>query len=422
MRFKTLSDWLEWQESLHPKAIDLGLERVKKVYQALNPQRTTTFTITIAGTNGKGSCVAMLNSILCAEGYRVGAYTSPHLLKYNERIQIQDQAVNNQEICETFDRVDRARGDISLSYFEFGTLAALDIFTRSELDVQLLEVGLGGRLDAVNIIDSDIALVTGIEIDHSDWLGKSRESIGLEKAGIFRQGVCAVIGDPNPPESLLKYAHQNNVPLFRIGQDFSFKCTGQGWSWDGRNKVINDLPLPNLRGKQQLANAAVVLQTLGLAKEKKPVSENSIREGLSKVFLPGRFQVVAEQKPEIVLDVAHNPQAASALADNLKVEFPNRRIHAIFAIMGDKDIEGVLLPMKNVVSHWYISPLDMVRAANEPTILKAFNSCSIIAVDHGFSDFWATLQVAKENSNENDLIVIFGSFFLVAQYLNDNHQ
>lgn len=417
MRFNTLDDWLKWQESFHPKEIDLGLERVRKVYQYLNPRKTEPFTITVAGTNGKGSCVAMLNTILRTEGYRVGAYTSPHLLKYNERIQIQGQPVADQIVCEAFDRVDQVRQNISLSYFEFGTLAALDIFTRSRLDVQLLEVGLGGRLDAVNIVDTDIALVTSIAIDHSDWLGESRESIGLEKAGIFRPEVLAIIGDPNPPDSLLRYAQQNDVPLSRIGREFSFQRVGQEWNWYGENQAMENLPLPSLRGSHQLANAAVVLQTLQLIKGKKPISENSIKQGLSKVYLPGRFQTVLNDKAEILLDVAHNPQAATALADNLGQTFPGRRIHAVFSIMGDKDIEGVLLSMKNVVNHWYVASLDMPRAASESDIVKAFKTCCILPFDYGFKDIRAVLEAVKQNCEENDLIVIFGSFFLVAHYL-----
>lgn len=422
MRFETLNDWLTWLESFHPKEIDLGLERVKKVYSSLNPENTKCFTISIAGTNGKGSCVAMLDAIFRHQGYRVGAYTSPHLLRYNERIRIDGKAIDDHVICEAFEKVDQARDVTSLSYFEFGTLAALDIFARGRLDIQLLEVGLGGRLDAVNIVDADLTLVTGIEIDHSDWLGESREAIGREKAGIFRQAVPAVIGDPNPPNSLLELADRNNVPLFRLGKQFNYRRSGRRWHWDGEGNEISDLPLPALQGSQQLANAAVVLQTLELAKPVRPVTNESIRSGLTTVDLCGRFQMVSLEGRDLLLDVAHNPQSARALAHNLREMFSGRRTHAVFSIMGDKDIEGVLLPMKQVVDQWYISPLDMARAASEATIIKALDACAITSISRGFRGLPDALGAVKRNCVEDDLIIVFGSFFLVAQYLDMVHK
>jgi len=418
MGFNTLEDWLTWLESFHPTEIDLGLERVKNVYQSLGPFDTKPFTIIIAGTNGKGSSVAMLNAIFCAEGYRVGAYTSPHLLNYNERIRINDKVVETQEICEAFEHVDKARGSTSLTYFEFGTLAALDIFRHYQVEIQLLEVGLGGRLDAVNIVDPDIAVVTTTALDHCDWLGNSRESIGLEKAGIFRNNVPAVVGDPNPPDSLLSYGESIGVRFSRLGIDFNFQHSGLDWTWHGSKNVITNLPLPKLHGNHQLANAAVVLQVLHLAQIEKPVSDHSIRQGLSTINLAGRFQLISHAKPEVLLDVAHNPQAAAALAQSLTQLFPNRKIHAVFSIMGNKDINGVLSPMKPIIDRWYISPLNMPRAASVSDIKDAFTACSIFP--HGqqqFEDFHAALKMAKHECAENDLIVIFGSFFLVAKYL-----
>ena len=417
MRFNTLENWLAWLESFHPKEIDLGLKRVKDVYQSLGSFDNKPLTITVAGTNGKGSSVAMLCSIFRAEGYRVGAYTSPHLLKYNERIQINNKAADAQDICEAFEHVDQARGSTSLTYFEFGTLAALDIFRRSQIDIQLLEVGLGGRLDAVNIVDPDIALVTTAALDHCDWLGDSRESIGFEKAGIFRNNIPAIVGDRNPPKSLLRYGQEIGVRFSRSGQDFNFERSGSGWTWQGNGNVISNLPLPKLHGNQQLANAAVVLQAIHLARKEKPVSAHSIRKGLSTVNLAGRFQLVSEVKPEVLLDVAHNPQAASALAQSLKQMFPNRNIHAVFSIMGDKDIEGVLSPMKSVINRWYVSPLDMPRVASEHDINKAFTACSIAPCGHRFTNFETAFEAAIQDCTDNDLIVIFGSFFLVAKYL-----
>ena len=419
MRFNTLENWLAWLESFHPKEIDLGLQRVKDVYQSLGPFDTKPLTITVAGTNGKGSSVAMLSSIFRAEGYRVGAYTSPHLLNYNERIRINDKAADPQDICKVFEHVDKARGSTSLTYFEFGTLAALDIFRRSQIEIQLLEVGLGGRLDAVNIVDPDIAVVTTAELDHCDWLGDSRESIGLEKAGIFRNNIPAIVGDPDPPKSLLRYGQQIGVRFSRAGLDFNFQRSGSDWTWQGNGNVISNLPLPKLHGNQQLANAAVVLQAIHLARKEKPVSVDSIRKGLSTVNLAGRFQLISGVKPEVLLDVAHNPQAARALAQSLKQMFPNRKIHAVFSIMGDKDIEGVLLPMKSIIDRWYMSPLNMPRAASEHDINKAFTACSIVPHGRRFTGFRTAFEAAKQDCSDNHLIVIFGSFFLVAKYLTD---
>lgn len=420
MRFKSLADWLEWQESFHPKAIDLGLERVKSVYQALPPQGPKPYTITIAGTNGKGSCVAMLNEIFCRQGFRVGAYTSPHLLRYNERIQINQTLVNDDDICTAFERVDQARGEISLSYFEFGTLAALDIFSRSKLDIQLLEVGLGGRLDAVNIIDADIAVVTCIEIDHSDWLGESRESIGLEKAGIFRRALPAIIGDINPPKSLMESASRKKAPVYSLGKEFNYRPHSDHWDWQGQDVELKQLPLPSLVGDQQLTNASIVLQAIQLAKDIRPVSDESIRSGLSNVSLTGRFQLIADGNRQVLLDVAHNPHAVRALADSLRKVFPDRKMVAIFSIMSNKDIEGVLAELQKQIVGWYIFSLDMSRAASEAKIIQAFNNCSISKYRYGFENFQDVLKAAKDESGEDDLIVIFGSFFLAAKYLGQH--
>jgi dihydrofolate synthase / folylpolyglutamate synthase len=417
MAYQSLDEWLHRLESLHPKAIDLGLGRVKKVFDTINPSCRKPFTITVAGTNGKGSCIALLEAILLAEGYRVGAYTSPHLLRYNERIRIDGTPLGDAPICESFERINDARADTSLSYFEFGTLAALDIFSRAEIDVQLLEVGLGGRLDAVNIVDPDIALITTIAIDHSDWLGKSREAIGREKAGIFRQNLPAVIGDPAPPRTILERAQTQRVRLSRTGADFGFEQMDKEWHWYGIGRTIRALPFPTLPGEHQLQNAAAVIQTLALVADERPVSETAIRQGLTSALLPGRFQIVPGKVP-ILLDVAHNPQAAEALALHLRVRFPRRRIVAVFSIMRDKDICGVIAQLKPLVAHWYVAPLAIARCAEESQIAQAFDDCTIDAVSHGFDHFPAAFSAAKLDAKEDDLIVIFGSFFLVSEYLS----
>ena len=416
MRFQTLAEWLKWQESCHPKAIDLGLGRVREVFERLDPRMQIPFTITVGGTNGKGSCIAFLSAILRAQGYRVGAYTSPHLLRYNERIQVDGRPVSDELICEAFERVDAARQQVSLTYFEFGTLAALDIFSRSQLDVQLLEVGLGGRLDAVNILDTDAALVTCIEIDHSDWLGESRDAIGYEKAGIFRSGVPAVIGELEPPKSLLNYAQEHRLELSRYGIDFQYEKGKKSWIWSSRDKTLAGLPLPALRGEHQFLNASAVLQILSLIDERLPVSETSIRAGLESVSLLGRFQYIPGNPP-ILLDVAHNPQASSSLADYLTQEFGDRRIFAVFSIMRDKDIKGVISNTKDRISHWYIAPLEMSRSAQDGEIISQLSECGVEAYSSGFSDAAAAINTAIQSASNTDLVLVFGSFFLVAEFL-----
>ncbi len=418
MAYQSLDQWLHRLESLHPKSIDLGLARIKKVFDTINPSCLKPFTITVAGTNGKGSCIALLEAILRADGYRVGAYTSPHLLHYNERIRIDGIPVIDAMICESFQRIDRARAHTSLSYFEFGTLAALDIFSRADLDVQLLEVGLGGRLDAVNIVDPDAALITTIAIDHSDWLGESREAIGLEKAGIFRENLPAVVGDPSPPQSMLQRARAQKVHLSRIGENFGFEPVETGWRWYGSGRTIRALPYPALQGEHQLQNASAVLQTLALVADERPVSEAAIRQGLTAAQLPGRFQIIPGEVP-VLLDVAHNPQAAEALAHHLRARFPGRRIVAVFSIMRDKDIRGVIAQMKPLVDHWYVAPLAIARCAEDAQIAQAFSDCTIDAVSHGFDHFRSAFSAATHDAGEDDIIVIFGSFFLVAEYLSN---
>lgn len=417
MRFDTLAEWLVWQEALHPKAIDLGLGRVRKVYEALSPSPSRPVTLTVGGTNGKGSCVAMLDAMLRAQGYRVGAYTSPHLLRYNERIRIAGEAVDDAALCAAFDRIDRARGDITLSYFEFGTLAALDIFSRSELDVQILEVGLGGRLDAVNLVDADGALVASIDIDHQDWLGNTRSQIALEKAGIFRPGRPAVVGDPQPPESLHAHAREAGLSLSCQGSEFGFERFQQsGWLWHGEGGAL-ELPIPALRGDHQFFNAAAVIQLLRLVRHRLPVADDAIRRGLATVQLTGRFQLVEDGSVPVLLDVAHNPQSVQVLADHLRREYSGRRIHGVFAVMKDKDIVGVLNPIKDLVAHWYLAPLNMARAASPAGLREVFRQLGVTGVDCDFSEPAAAFAAARLSAQNGDLVVVFGSFFLVSEFL-----
>lgn len=417
-RFNTLRAWLDWQESLHPLAIDLGLERVARVYHALNPKRSKPTTITVAGTNGKGSCIAYLEAIYRAEGYRVGAYSSPHILKYNERIKIDGTPVSDECICETFARIENVRGDTSLSYFEFGTLTALDIFRRADVDIQLLEVGLGGRLDAVNIVDPDIALISSIGIDHVDWLGATREAIGREKAGIFRAATPAIVGDLQPPASVVQTAHDKNATLYCINQDFGYKKQADGWEWFAGKQGITNLPEPSLKGEHQYRNASAAILAVKLLSPNLPVADSSIRNGLKNTQLLGRFQLISDKIP-LLLDVGHNPEAVKTLVDYLAAHFPNKKIHAIFSMMKDKDISTVLQLMNPVVYDWFFAPLGNPRAVTEPMMRKLFAECGIRRSHFGFSGFKSAYEAATSQAQSDDLLLVFGSFFLVSDCLNE---
>ncbi len=416
IHFDSLQGWLKWQESSHPLVIDLGLERAARVFDALTPDYVKPLTITVAGTNGKGSSIAYLEAIYIAQGYRVGAYTSPHILKYNERIKIDGKPVSDEQICEAFARIESVRGNTSLSYFEFGTLAALDIFRHAGVDVQLLEVGLGGRLDAVNIVDPDVALITSISIDHVEWLGGTREAIGREKAGIFRAAIPAIIGDPEPPESLIQSAIEQHASLYCIGKDFAYKKQETGWNWFSADRQMLQLPEPGLKGEHQYRNASAVILAVAKMAERLPVTEASIRQGLAYVHLAGRFQLIDGEIP-VLLDVGHNPQAVSTLADYVTAVFPGRRIHAVFSMMKDKDIAGVLDIMDHVVYDWFFAPLANPRAASETMMREIFSQSPVSRVSFGFAGFTEAFAAAKKQSREGDLLLVFGSFFLVSECL-----
>ncbi|MFZ2170282.1 MAG: bifunctional tetrahydrofolate synthase/dihydrofolate synthase [Methylococcaceae bacterium] len=418
MRFDSLRGWLDWQESLHPLAIDLGLERAARVFHTLNPDCIKPLTITVAGTNGKGSCIAYLEAIYKAQGYRVGAYSSPHILKYNERIKIDGVPVSDELICEAFSRIESVRGNTSLSYFEFGTLAALDIFWRSGLDIQLLEVGLGGRLDAVNIVDPDVSLITSIGIDHVDWLGATREAIGREKAGIFRASIPAIVGDPEPPDSLAQSAADKNARLYCINKDFAYKKQATTWDWFAGIRHITQLPEPGLKGEHQYRNASAVILAVNMLSANLPVSDRSIRLGLANAQLLGRFQLINDKIP-VLLDVGHNPEAVKTLVEYLKGAFPGKRIHAIFSMMKDKDIAAVLEIMNPVVYDWFFAPLANPRAATESLMREIFSQSSVTRVSFGFRGFEQAYEAAKKRSQVGDLLLVFGSFFLVSDCLNE---
>ncbi len=419
MRFNSLNNWLSWQEGLHSSEIDLGLARVRAVYERLGVALECPV-ITVAGTNGKGSCVAMLAAIYQTAGYRVGVYTSPHLLRYNERICIDGEEVTDEALCQAFARVDQARmaadgNETSITYFEFGTLAALDLFARAALDVVILEVGLGGRLDAVNIIDADVALIATIAIDHVAWLGNDRETIGREKAGIMRSGRPAVCGDLNPPQSLVQVAQELGATLYFNGRDFGAKSQPDQWRWWSGLRQRDALPPPALRGAFQLNNAAGVLMVTELLAERLPLSQSHIRAGLANVKVAGRFQVIGGDVP-LIFDVAHNPEAAQALANTLNAWPMPGRIFAIVAMMADKDIAGALQPLLKVVHEWHVTAIDIARSASVERMQQELQVLGAINVYHEATVATA-LESVKSVAQPNDRIVIFGSFYTVAEAL-----
>lgn len=416
MRFQTLPEWLAWQETLHPNEIELGLERVAQVLARLKLTHPTFTVITVAGTNGKGSSVAMLEAILLAAGYQVGSYTSPHLLRYNERIKLNGCAIDDRTLCESFERIDQARGlgsqEVRLTYFEFGTLAAIDIFQQAGVDVAVLEVGLGGRLDAVNVLDADVALITAIDIDHQNWLGDDRETIAREKAGILRAHKPAVCSDPAPPASLVQLAEEIGAPLSLISTDFKARRVADGWRWQGKDMAWEGLPLPSLAGDFQLANAAGVLAVLEHLALTLPVSKSAVCQGLQAVELPGRFQILPGA-PMRILDVAHNAQSARVLAHNLSRQPCHGRTHVVFSMLADKDVHAVAESLRPVADHWYIASLGVPRSAPVEQLQSALAGASVEAFDHIFTAYQAAVKAAQEQ----DRIVIAGSFYTVAAVL-----
>ena len=416
MRFQTLAEWLSWQEGLHPSEIDLGLDRVCAVLLGLGNEQLNCAVISVAGTNGKGSSVAMLEAIYLAAGYRVGSYTSPHLLTYNERVRLNGEPVADQLLCDAFERIDQTRGETSLTYFEFGTLAAIEIFAQNNLDVVIMEVGLGGRLDATNVLDADVALITPIDLDHADWLGNDREVIGREKAGIMRAGRPAVCGDMNPPASLQQVAAELGAQLFQSGRDFSFVDQSGQWRWLSGERVRDALPEPALRGAFQKANAAAVLMVTELLAKRLPLSQSQIREGLANVTVPGRFQVLPGDVP-LILDVAHNPQAARALAANLSAWPMPGKVYAVTAMMADKEIAEIMAVMASVVNHWSLTSVDLPRAATTEQLATVLAEVAPAAEYELCASVDAALGGLEAKIQPNDRVVVFGSFYTVAEVM-----
>jgi len=413
----TLAAWLAYLETLHPQSIALGLDRVRAVHERLN-QVIACPVVTVTGTNGKGSTCAMLESVLRSAGYRTGLYTSPHLLHYNERVRISGQAISNKELLAAFNAIEDARTVARpvtpLTYFEFGTLAALWLFARTPLDALVLEVGLGGRLDAVNLIDADVAVLTSVALDHMEYLGGTRDLIGREKAGIFRSKRPAVCAEPDLPASVTEHAHAIGARIVQIGRDYGFSNERTQWKYWGPGGERFGLPFPALRGAYQLANAATVLAILDLLREVLPVSGGAIRDGLLTVELPARFQVLPG-RPTTVLDVAHNPHAALTLASGLGAMGYYPETFAVWGMLGDKDLRGVAEAMRTRVDHWNIARVPGPRGADTAALRGALIKAGIDdSVIHVFGDVGEAYRAAREFADMADRIVVFGSFLTVA--------
>ena len=429
---KNLDDWLAHLEGLHPRGqagIELGLDRIQRVKAALG-QRQHCPVIIVGGTNGKGSTCAYLENIIDRAGYKVGCYTSPHLIAYNERVRLNGKPVDDEALCAAFARVEAARQragangeSIALTYFEFGTLAAWEVFAAAGVEAAILEIGLGGRLDAVNAYEPDVSIVTTVALDHTDWLGPDRESIGFEKAGIYRAGKPALCADPQPPQSLLDHSAAIGADLRLIGRDFGFERpaaeTGENrlqWRWwcrSGDQVVKRALAYPGLRGPTQLYNAAVALAALDALADKLPVTMQAIRPGLIETELAGRFQVIPG-KPAIVLDVGHNPQAIRVLADNLSGMGFFDRTHAVVGMLNDKDIAGALLPLKGKIDVWHLATLDGLRGTSAALLAQIVSDNRLGGEIVEYPTPQVAMQAAKGAAAESDRIAVFGSFHTVA--------
>ena len=416
---KTLHEWLAHCEQLHPKSIDMGLERVKAVADRMSI-RFDCPVITVAGTNGKGSTCAMLEAICLQAGYRTGVYTSPHLVHFEERCRVHGEIVGAQELVPHFARVEEARQDVSLTYFEFSTLAIMSLMAGANLEVAILEVGLGGRLDAVNIIDTDCAIITSIALDHMELLGPDRESIGFEKAGILRTGKPAIVSDPMPPQSVIDRATEIGADLWRFGVDFNVSGDKLQWGWAGRGRRYAGMAYPALRGANQLINAAGALAALVSLRERIPVTAQAVRNGLAMVELPGRFQIVPGE-PVLVLDVAHNPHAVAALTENMDAMGFYPCTHAVFGAMADKDLAAMFKRVGPLIDKWYFTDLPLPRAAKALRLQEIWRGGETRkdTSSSTHEDPMQALTAAIAAADPTDRIVVFGSFYTVGGVLRD---
>jgi len=418
----SLEQWLDYQLRVHPREMELGLERVAKVWRRMGAPAAAPIVITVAGTNGKGSTIAFLEAMLSADGKRVGAFTSPHLLRYNERVRVDGQDVGDPGLIDAFGLIDAARGDTPLTYFEFGTLAALWIFAASGLDVALLEVGLGGRLDAVNIVDADVAIVTTIDLDHQDWLGEDREAIGREKAGVFRRGRIAISGEKHPPASLIGHASAVGAPLWIAGRDFVVTTAGDGWQWIARGQSAAvagaapiDLPFPSLEAPCQVDNAAAAVAALHALRERLGWNPRAIADGVRDARVPARLQRFGSS-PELIVDVAHNPQAAGMLAMWLQRHPRSGRTLAVFGALADKDVAGVVDALAPFVDAWFLAGLDR-DSPRGLDVARLRERLGIQLAATVSPDVANALDAAWRTAQPGDRVIAFGSFFVASAAL-----
>ncbi|WP_330984605.1 MULTISPECIES: bifunctional tetrahydrofolate synthase/dihydrofolate synthase [Enterobacterales] len=401
-----LATWLSYLEHLHTKTIDLGLARVSEVAARMGVLKPAPFVFTVAGTNGKGTTCRTLESVLTAAGYKVGVYSSPHLVRYTERVRVEGKELAESAHTASFAEIEKARGEVSLTYFEFGTLSALWLFKQAQLDVVILEVGLGGRLDATNIVDADVAVVTSIALDHTDWLGPDRESIGREKAGVFRGGKPAVVGEPDMPQSIADVANEKGAQLLRRDVNWHYTAHDTDWAFKDADGELNGLPLPQVP-QPNAATALAALRASGLA-----VSETAIREGIKNAILPGRFQIVSDS-PRLILDVAHNPHAAAWLAERLKMQPARGRTLAVIGMLHDKDIAGTLTCLSEVVDNWYCAPLEGPRGATAEQLVEHLREGAVYAT---VAQAW---HAAMAEARPEDTVLVCGSFHTVAHVMEE---
>ncbi len=419
----TLDGWLAHCEQLHPKTIDMTLDRVAAVCARLGLHYSVPV-VSVAGTNGKGSSCAMLEAVALQAGYRVGLYSKPHLVHFEERCRINGEMVSAAALLPHFEAVEAARQSTTLTWFEFTTLAIMRLLSRTPLDLVILEVGMGGRLDAVNAVDADCALITSIALDHTEFLGNTRELIAIEKAGILRPGKPVVVSDPEPPATLQQRADAVGADLWQLGRDYNFQGDKQQWAWRGRKQRFNGLAYPALRGANQLLNAAGVLAVFEALRDRLPINAQAVRNGLAMVELPGRFQIVPGQ-PTLVLDVAHNPQSVAVLANNLDQMGYFAQTHAVFGAMRDKDLASLLPHLLPLVDHWHLTDLPTARAASAADLAMAVRTaCSHLSGRHKVTTTEhaspaAALAAAAAAADPADRIVVFGSFFTVGGVLKN---
>jgi dihydrofolate synthase/folylpolyglutamate synthase len=412
---RSLDDWLDYQQKIHPRDIELGLDRVRSVWLHMGAPPIAKTVITVGGTNGKGSTVAFLEAMLIAGGQRVGAFTSPHLLRYNERVRVFGYDIDDDALIEVFERIEHVRGDIALTYFEFGTLAALWIFAQSELDVAVLEVGLGGRLDAVNIIDADAAIVTTVDLDHQDWLGNDVDTIGREKAGIFRKDRPAIIGSLEAPRGLLDEAQRIGSRILRVGIDFEALVSDFRWLWMSGDTVL-ELPLPALAAPVQISNAAAAIAALHALKHRIAWNPDAIADGVQRASVAARLQRFTKRgAADLVIDVGHNPQAARVLANWLRAN-PSRTL-AVFGALSDKDVGGIVAPFAGLIDRWLIGGLDSEtpRGLSADALRSRIGDSQVATIE--FPGIGQALDAAAECARENQTILAFGSFFVAAAAL-----